>query len=146
MRTVPLIPFLLCCCACAIPQPGMYGASPYAKKPVSSFFGQQQEAAPYVDETVDVVSYPPGARIQVNDAFAGYAPVRYSVRRLWRGQPGMMTLDTVKIEALPVAAGQCVQGGFYGQGNQKVPSPVSFTMTSCAPAQQSPEGYRNSSK
>ncbi|MDA8130911.1 MAG: hypothetical protein M0011_05340 [Elusimicrobia bacterium] len=145
MRTALSLFSLLCLSACAMPQPGRYGASPAAKKPLP-FMSQPQESAPYVDETVDVASEPPGARIQVNDGFAGYAPLRYRVRRLWRGQPGMMTLDPVKIEALPVAAGQCVQGGFYGQGNQRVPSPVNFTMTNCAPAPQAPDAYRKRSK
>jgi hypothetical protein len=91
-----------------------------------------------IDEPVEVSTEPPGARIQVNDAFAGYAPVRTVVRRLWHGEPGRMVLDTVKIEALPVAAGQCVQTGFFGQNSAKTPPRVSFSMTDCRPAAVQP--------
>jgi hypothetical protein len=124
--------------ACAIPQQGaMKGDAPplFAGLGVKRTMAAQQQPAPqtYVDEVLDVVTEPAGARIMINDASVGYAPLRYSVRRLWRGAPGRMTLDTVKVEALPVAAGQCVQSGIYGQNNLKVPSPVRFVMTNCAP-------------
>lgn len=126
-------------CACAVPPPGTYGRSVYTglgKKGAPSLEPQQNDK--YVVETVEIVSRPPGARIHINDALAGYAPVTGPVLRYWRGQPGYMTLDTVKIEALPTAAGQCVQGGIYGQNNSKVQSPLIFDMTKCAPAAGNP--------
>lgn len=126
MKNLLLPVFLLFLAACAVPQGG-------AKRSGAGIFGTIGPAAdqPYVDEIIEVVTEPAGAKVQVNDDFAGYAPVRYNARRFWRGEPGRMTLDTVKIEALPVAAGQCVQSGIYGQHSLKVPFPVRFTMTSC---------------
>lgn len=141
-RPILLLP-LLCLAGCAIPQPGMYGNSPYGgfgmKRAISA--QQQAPAQEFVEELVEVRTEPPGARVHINDAFAGYAPLQFSVRRFWRGQPGYQALDTVKVEALPVAGGQCVQAGVFGQNNQKAPSPVSFVMTDCRPAPgQAPAG------
>lgn len=135
MKAPLLTVLMLVLAACAVPQAGM-------KRSGGGIFGTIGPAAdrPFVDEIIEVVTEPPGARIQVNDDFAGYAPVRYNARRLWHGEPGSMVLDTVKIDALPVAAGQCAQSGTYGQHNLKVPFPVRFTMTSCAAAQ--PAGQR----
>lgn len=119
-------------CACAMPQPGMRGqgflGAAFSPSPAAA-----ESAEDYVDESVYVITEPAGARIHVNDVFAGYAPVRYDVRRFWRGDPGHMVLDSVKVEALPVAGGQCVQSGIYGGGSNRVPSPVTFDMTACAP-------------
>jgi len=127
---LPMI--VLALSACALPQQSMMmktGGRRYAPAP------QPVQAQQYfVDETVEVLSEPPGARIQVNDAFAGYAPARAAVRRFWRGEPGRMVLGMVKIEALPVAGGQCVQSGYFGQNSAKVPLQVSFTMTDCPSA------------
>jgi hypothetical protein len=119
--------------ACAIPQQGgmkrsggLFGPAGAPAQPRSQYV---------VDETVDVLTDPPGARILINDAPAGYAPVKAAVRRLWRGDPAYpMTLDTVKIEALPVAAGQCVQTGIFGQNSGRTPPQVRFNMTNCPPA------------
>jgi len=117
--------------ACAMPQGGMKrsvgGPGGAVSRPA-----QQQYS---VDETVDIVTEPPGAKILVNDAFVGYAPVKADVRRTWRGDPRyQMTLDTVKIEALPIEAGQCAQSGVFGQGSVKTPPQVRFNMASCAAA------------
>ncbi len=130
MKNALLAASFLLLAACAVPQGGM-------KRSGAGIFGTIGPAAdqPFVDEIIEVVTEPAGARVEVNGDFAGYAPVRYTARRLWRGEPGRMTLDTVKIEALPAAAGQCVQSGTYGQHSLKVPFPVRFTMTSCVAAQ-----------
>jgi len=127
MKNLLLPVFLLFLAACAVPQGSV-------KRSGAGIFGTIGPAAegPYVDEIIEVVTEPAGAKVQVNDDFAGYAPVRYNVRRLWRGEPGRMTLDTVKIEALPVAPGHCAQSGIYGQHSLKVPFPVRLTMTNCA--------------
>jgi hypothetical protein len=121
---------------CAIPQPGGYGGSAvYGGLGTKRSFVRQaapQASQQYIDEALEIATEPPGARILVNDAAVGVSPLRYTVRRLWRGQPGNMTLDTVKIEALPTAAGQCVQSGIFGEASRKVASPVSFTMAACA--------------
>ena len=126
MRNALLAVSLLFLAACAVPQGG-------AKRSGAGIFGTIGPAAdgPFADEIIEVITEPAGAKVQVNDDFAGYAPVRYNVRRLWRGEPGNMTLETVKIEALPVAGGHCAQSGVYGQHNLKVPFPVRFNMTSC---------------
>ncbi|OGS08191.1 MAG: hypothetical protein A2270_10185 [Elusimicrobia bacterium RIFOXYA12_FULL_51_18] len=136
-----LLGFLLMFSACAMPQAGMktgrrIGALGAIAQPA------QQPQQYFVDETVEVITDPPGARIQINDAFAGYSPLKAPVRRMWRGDPRYpMTLDTVKIEALPVAGGQCVQSGIFGQNSGRTPPQVSFNMTACsvpAPAPAAP--------
>lgn len=111
--------------ACAMPPGGMM------KKRAGNvgLFGNTAEAAPqppqqqyFVDEALEVITEPAGARININDAFVGYSPLKAPVRRLWRGDPRYpMTLDTVKIEALPVAGGQCVQSGIFGQNSGRTP-------------------------
>jgi len=121
---------------CAMPQQGMMmkkgGIVRHMAEPV------QQPRQFFVDEVIEVLTEPAGARIHINDAFAGYSPVKAPVRRMWRGDPQYpMTLDLVKIEALPVGAGQCVQTGVFGQNSAKTPPQVSFNMTACAPAQPS---------
>lgn len=130
MNKVMVLGAVLMFSACAMPQGGMKrsgGLFDNLKQPA------QQSQQYFVDETVEVITEPPGARILVNDASAGYAPVKAAVRRMWRGDPRYpMTLDTVKIEALPVGAGQCVQTGIYGQNSGKTPPQVRFTMTNCA--------------
>jgi len=137
MKHFPLVLSLAALCACVMPEGAMKGGNPWAAFGAKRTVAPQQPAAPdYIDEVIEVVTEPPGARILVNEAPVGTSPLRYTVRRLWRGQPGYMALDTVKVEALPTAAGQCVQSGIYGQGATKVPALVSFNMTSCAPAQK----------
>jgi hypothetical protein len=138
MRNLMLAAAVTLLAACAIPQGGMgvkrVGGSPF----------MQVETGPFVEETVEVVTFPAGAQVQVNEGFVGYAPVKALVRRYWRGQPGSMVLDQVKIEALPVAAGHCAQGGYFGTNSTKVPSPVRFNMTACAaqPSYSQPAGKK----
>lgn len=123
--------------ACAMPQGGMM----MKRKGGGGMFnsiGQQpaQQAQPaaqtFVDESFEVVTDPPGARIMVNNTNYGNSPVQVVVRRLWRGDPNYpMTLDTVKVEALPVVAGQCIQTVVYGDKAGKTPPKVKFNMTNC---------------
>lgn len=136
MKNISLAVSLLILAACAMPQGGMKRSGGLLGERARS---AQEQSQFFVDETINVLTSPAGAKIQVNGAFAGYSPLRYTVRRLWRGEPGNMLLDTVKIEALPAAAGQCVRGGIYGQNNLKVPSPVSFEMSDCKNAYEYPE-------
>lgn len=139
MSRLPLFLALACLAGCMVPPQGTYGRSIYTglgRSGAPSLEPQQNDK--YVVETVEIVSRPPGARIHINGALAGYAPVTGPVLRYWRGQPGYMTLDTVKIEALPTAAGQCVQGGIYGHNNVKVQSPLVFDMTNCGAAPAAP--------
>jgi hypothetical protein len=121
--------------ACAFPEPGYRG---YGMMKKGSF--QQAPAPPppsYVVETVEVRTDPPGARVLVNGSDAGYSPVTVTARRLWRGESGYQTLDTVKIEAFPVEQGQCVQTGIFGENASKAPPQVRFDMTKCGkPASQ----------
>lgn len=135
MKNLALAAAVTLLAACAIPQGGMKGGVG-----VPRYSGIQPKYPPalskeHVDEVIDIFTEPAGARIHVNDSLVGYSPVRYMVRRFWRGAPGNMVLDLVKIEALPTAGGQCVQTGYYGEGARKVSTPVNFTMTDCAPAQ-----------
>ena len=128
MKIIMLIAVSVLFSACALPQGGM-------KRGLGGAVSQPAQQQYFVDETVDIVTEPPGAKIFVNDAFVGYAPVRADVRRTWRGDPRyQMTLDNVKIEALPVEAGQCAQSGVFGQGSVKSPPQVRFSMASCAAA------------
>ena len=134
MKNIMLVCAAVLLAACAVPQGGMKRTAG-----ASLFGGAEPENPPgesenYVDEVIEVLTSPAGARVHVSDSFAGYSPVKYSVRRFWRGAPGNMTLDTVKVEALPVSGGQCVQTGFYGEASRKVASPVSLDMAACTPA------------
>ncbi|OGR68634.1 MAG: hypothetical protein A2081_03575 [Elusimicrobia bacterium GWC2_61_19] len=123
MKNLILISAAVLLAACAMPQGGMKrGGSPFV----------EPETGPFVEENIEVITAPAGAQVLVNDGFMGYAPVKAVVRRYWRGEPGNMVLDQVKIEAQPIAAGHCAQGGYFGAGSSKVPAPVRFNMTACA--------------
>lgn len=126
--------------ACAMPQGGMANMK---KRAAAGRYGGPAPAVPqYMDEVVSVETVPAGARVQVNGFFAGYSPAKYVVRRYWRGQPGSLALDSVMVEAQAAAPGQCDQSGIFGEGSTKVPSPVRFSMTSCAAAQTKPAGKK----
>ncbi len=129
MKKLALLAAAVMFSACAMPQGGM-------KKSGGGMFAKpaQQETLQYVDEMVEVVTEPAGAAVNINDTFAGNAPVSMSVRRYWRGRPGMMVLDPVKVEALSSGPGQCTQRGLYGAGSAKLPSPVSLNMMNCSAA------------
>lgn len=138
MNKLILLTFVLIFSGCAMPQPGMMG-----KKRPGGYLGDMKPAPQsrqsFVDEQVEVLTEPPGARIHINDVFVGYSPVKAPVRRMWRGDPRYpLVLDTVKIEALPVAAGQCVQTGIFGQNATKTPPQVSLNMAACSPAPAAP--------
>lgn len=126
MKNLMLICAAAILSACVMPEGGMK----ISQSPLMTKLTQADRQ--YVDETVEVVTVPAGARVQVNDGFVGYSPVKAVVRRYWNGEPGSMVLDTVKIEALPVQDGQCAQGGTFGDGSRKAPAPVSFDMTACS--------------
>jgi len=133
VKTIILISALGMLAACAIPQGGMI------QKRSGSLFGAMNQPAPaqaqeFVNETFEVITDPPGARVMVNNSNFGNSPVQVTIRRMWRGEPGYpMILDTVKVEAFPVEAGQCVQTGIFGQNAGKTPPQVRFNMASCAP-------------
>ena len=137
MKNLILICAVVVLAACAMPPGGMAQKRPGGG---SLFWNVSQAAVEqpqqhFVDETVEVITEPAGARIHINDGFVGYSPLKAPVRRLWRGDPRYpMTLDTVKIEALPVAGGQCVQSVMVGQNSGKTPPQVSFNMTACSAA------------
>ena len=142
MKNLILMCAVVMLVSCAMPPGAMKGSARG-----SSLFGNlsqpvQPPPQQFVDETVEVLTEPAGARIHINDAFVGYSPLKAPVRRLWRGDPRYpMTLDTVKIEALPVAGGQCVQSAIYGQNSGRTPPQVSFNMAACsapAPAPAAP--------
>ncbi len=126
--------------ACAMPQSGTYGG--LGAKKGFGFGAKRAASAPeaqtgYIVESVDILTEPPGAVIHINGAAAGNSPVSAApVLRYWRGPAGAMVLDTVKVEAFPTAAGQCVQSVILGQNNTKAASPVRLVMTNCAPAPQ----------
>ena len=119
--------------ACAMPEGGMH-----RKSGGGNLFGSMaspaQGSRPYVDETVQIVTDPPGASVQVNDGVVGNSPASVVVRRYWNGEPGSMVLDTVKIDVFPAMDGQCAQSGVFGEGSRKLPVPVRFSMTNCAAA------------
>jgi hypothetical protein len=120
--------------ACAMPQGGM--AMKKRGGGGSLFGAMNQQAQPtdaYVDEVIEIVTAPPGSAVLVNDGQVGYSPVKVSVRRYWRGEPGNMALDIVKVSAIPPSAdGRCVQSAVFGQNNAKVISPVRLDMYNCS--------------
>lgn len=131
-RTIAAIMAAAALAACAVPDGAMKGSSLLSGTAVRRAAPAQALPDQYVVESVDIISEPPGAAIMINGASVGNAPLgAVALRRYWRGQPGAMVLDTVKVEAFPTAAGQCVQGGIYGQNNSKVQSPLRFVMTNC---------------
>jgi hypothetical protein len=136
MKKLALFAMAVLFSACAMPQGG-------TKKSGGGLFAnlaQPAQTDQFVDEAVEVVTDPAGARVQINGGLIGFSPVKASVRRYWRGAPGNMTLDAVTIEAQAAAPGQCDQAGIFGEGSRKVPSPVLFNMTACAAAQQEEAG------
>ncbi len=126
--------------ACAMPQQG--AAKKRGGGGLFANISQPAQAEQFVDEVVDVITDPAGARVQINGGQIGFSPVRSTVRRYWRGEPGSMTLDPVTVEAQAAAPGQCDQSGIFGEGSTKVPSPVRFSMTSCSAAQTKPAGKK----
>ncbi|HAT72761.1 MAG TPA: hypothetical protein DCS63_08085 [Elusimicrobia bacterium] len=130
MKNLILMAVAVALGACAVPQGGMKRVG--GPTLFGNIAAPAQETGAFVEETIEVVTAPAGARVLVNDGFMGYAPVKAVVRRYWRGEPGNMVLDQVKIDAQPVAAGHCAQGGLFGPNSTKVPSPLRLDMTACA--------------
>lgn len=102
---------------------------------------QQGQTEQFVDEAVEVMTNPAGARVQVNGGLVGFSPVKTTVRRYWRGAPGSMKLDVVTVEVQAVESGQCDQSGIFGEDSRKVPVPVFFNMT-CSAAGAEPAGAK----
>lgn len=136
MNKLALLGLVAVLAACAMPQGTAH------KKGGGDLFGNISQPDQFVDEVVDVITDPAGARVQINGGLIGFSPVKSTVRRYWRGAPGSMTLDPVTVEAQAAAAGQCDQSGIFGEGSTKVPSPVRFSMTSCSAAETKPAGKK----
>ena len=132
MKKLALLGMAVLFSACAMPQGTVH------KKGGGGLFSNLSQPAQtdqFVDEAVEVVTDPAGARVQINGGLIGFSPVKTSVRRYWRGVPGSMTLDAVTIEAQAAASGQCDQSGIFGEGSRKVPAPVRFNMAACSAPQ-----------
>ncbi|MCM2266366.1 MAG: hypothetical protein NDI60_01180 [Elusimicrobiales bacterium] len=121
--------------ACAVPQGG-----PGMKRGFLESAGGAPTSQ-FVDEVIEVITVPPGAQVNVNETPAGVSPLKVSVRRYWRGKAGYLILDMVKIEALPVAAGQCMRSAVLGQNNLRAPATVTLDMASCADSYE--HGYNS---
>lgn len=82
-----------------------------------------------ITKTVEVISNPPGARIEVNGDYIGDAPCAAEVTTDGNGN----LVQPVRFTALPVFSGQYSQGKFF-QGahmspySQKAPQRVYFDM------------------
>ena len=120
--------------ACAMPQGNVHKKGGGG----GNLFGNISQTDQFVDEAVEVLTVPSGVTVQINGGPVGVSPAKVTVRRYWRGSPGNMTLDSVTVEALAAAPGQCDQSGIFGEGSRKVPSPVSFNMAACAAAETKP--------
>ena len=86
---------------------------------------------PEVTKAVEIISEPPGARIEVNNEFMGEAPLTINVRSTARG----MFKENTIIRALPVRAGHYVQTKMFIDGSyvpdpafSKIPSKIFFDM------------------
>jgi hypothetical protein len=73
-------------------------------------------------KTIQVISDPSGARIEVNNDYVGDAPLSIRVPEL----DGNFTIDTA-IRATPTQEGQYVQSKWFSYGSA-VPSRILFTM------------------
>lgn len=87
--------------------------------------------------TTEVISEPPGARIEVDGSYLGDAPMTIK----WNGYYSRRFHDRFHtIKAYPIQAGHCVQiklfqGGFeyYPNNNDPIPEKIFFDMSLCRP-------------
>lgn len=76
----------------------------------------------YYQYEVEIISDPPGAKIEWNNDYIGTTPVR----RILNGDVGLLASTTIK--AYPVTPGQCVQTK-YIPGDQIFPHTIYFDMS-----------------
>lgn len=76
--------------------------------------------------SIEILTEPSGARIEVNDEFLGEAPLTATVAR----GCSAYSLNAVTIRALPREAGHCTQGKFISSSDS-VPRKVFFDMRLC---------------
>ncbi len=76
----------------------------------------------YYQYKVEIISNPPGAKIEINNDYVGDAPITRTVNGNW----GMLA-DTI-IRAIPTQPGQFVQTK-YLPGTQPFPSRIYFDMS-----------------
>ena len=81
--------------------------------------------------TTQVISDPPGARIEVDGAYLGDAPMVITWKTLWPG--GLLGgYEFHRINALPTHAGHCVQSKtFSGALGERLPNRIFFDTGLC---------------
>ena len=83
---------------------------------------QSPPAATAATKTIQIISDPPGARIEVNDDYVGDAPISITVPI----QGAKFTRMTI-IRATPTLQGEYVQSKYF-DGTSEVPSRILFSM------------------
>jgi hypothetical protein len=116
MKLLPLYCLALACCA-----------APKTESPAAPEV--PIPALQRIPTIVEIISSPPGARIEVNGEYVGDAPCRAEVIADGHGK----LVQDVTINALPIFAGQQVQskrfhGAHMSAYSQKAPSRVFFDM------------------
>ena len=85
-------------------------------------------------ETIEIVSEPSGARIEINDDYLGEAPLTTHFAR--GGYHG--NANPLKINAMPVRPGDCMQSKLIPE-DVKAPRRILFDMTICEGRKQKQE-------
>ncbi|HXM27981.1 MAG TPA: PEGA domain-containing protein [Chthoniobacterales bacterium] len=104
-----------------------------AKTPPSSAYRSVPSVPEYANKKVQIISDPPGARIEVNNDYVGDAPITLDILNLYGSE--QFSADTV-IRAIPNEAGDFVQvkhfaGHLDKYGTEKsdqIPSRIFFNM------------------
>jgi hypothetical protein len=82
---------------------------------------QASTPAQSTSKTIQIISDPPGARIEVNQDYVGDAPLSISVPE----KDGNFTKETI-IQATPTQQGQYVQSKWFSNG-EAIPSRLLFS-------------------
>jgi len=116
---------------------GIGCSSPYkyvAQTPPPSAYRQPASYQPPTNKKIEIISEPPGARIEVNNNYVGDAPITITLQE----DGDEFTRNTV-IRASPTEAGDYVQTKFFYAGkvtsggysfgtNDRIPSRIFFDM------------------
>jgi hypothetical protein len=122
-------PLLLCAAALNF---AVGCSNPYSARPASSYQPVSSKPVPYEPKKTQIISEPPGARIEINDNYVGDAPI--TVELAQRGD--YFDEDTV-VRAIPAEEGDYTQTKRFltgdpwyhpGSAGDKIPSRIFFNM------------------
>ena len=122
-------PLLLCAAALNF---AVGCSNPYSAHPLSAYQPVSSKPVPYEPKKTQIISEPPGARIEINDNYVGDAPI--TVELAQRGD--YFDEDTV-VRAIPIEGGDYTQTKRFltndpwyrpGSAGDKIPSRIFFNM------------------